>query len=133
MAMAVIYDKRLKRCPFCGERARCHEYEPRPGEQFFNIGCDTPGCLMAIANQMSACPVNQFDRELAKWNCRPSKKKGGIVTVALFVDGPECPHCGLIHEMPEKGEYHTINCDCGWKFEAQRTEIVISRPLENRR
>ena len=54
--------------------------------------------------------------------------------VAITADEPECPHCHLVHEMPEwVQEYHNINCECGWRFQAERSKQIISTPLEYRK
>ena len=45
---------------------------------------------------------------------------------------PECPHCGLVHEMPGSGVYYKIDCDCGWSFDVQRKTVIVSSPRENR-
>lgn len=56
----------LKRCPFCGEKAKITTYDFH-GEEFYAIGCGTRGCLMR--RNSSYLGVKQ--EELAKaWNRR---------------------------------------------------------------
>ena len=46
---------------------------------------------------------------------------------------PQCPHCGLVHEMPTWVEtYHRFDCDCGWRLEAERTQVIVTRAVEYR-
>lgn len=46
-------------------------------------------------------------------------------------DEPECPWCHTIHEMPKWVEtYHTFDCDCGGRFQSEKTTVLVSRPME---
>lgn len=48
-------------------------------------------------------------------------------------DEPECPHCHMVHEMPKwVQDYTQINCECGWRFMAERKQIIVSTALEQR-
>lgn len=49
---------------------------------------------------------------------------------AVTADEPTCPRCGLVHEMPKwVSLYHRFDCDCGWRFEAEKKQVIVSRPL----
>lgn len=50
---------------------------------------------------------------------------------AITADEPTCPRCGLVHGMLESlEEYHRIDCDCGYRFEVEKKQVFISRPVE---
>lgn len=48
-------------------------------------------------------------------------------------DEPQCPYCGLFHEVLDPPEDFTIDCECGWRFTATTKVVFISAPLEYRR
>jgi hypothetical protein len=51
----------------------------------------------------------------------------------VTADEPTCPHCGLVHEMPKwVEEYHRFDCDCGWRFHAEKKQVIVSSPVEFR-
>lgn len=46
---------------------------------------------------------------------------------------PQCPYCGLVHEILDHPEDFTIDCECGWRFAATTKVVFISAPMEYRR
>jgi len=64
---------------------------------------------------------------------RRTKRRVEKTPKPVTSDEPECPHCHLVHDAPEGSDQFTaINCDCGYRFEAERTTVFVSRMYEQR-
>jgi len=92
-------------------------------------------------SQSSVCagcrrPLSNENRSVCK-SCCPSRGNDPFpdgLPETIESDEPECPHCHLVHEMPEPLlEFNTINCECGWRFEAKRKIVIVSAPMEYRK
>lgn len=45
----------------------------------------------------------------------------------------ECPFCHLVHDVPEVIGFRVVDCECGGRFEVEKTIVFSSKPLENRK
>lgn len=45
----------------------------------------------------------------------------------------ECPFCHLVHDLPEIVGLRVVDCECGGRFEVEKTIVFSSRPLEIRK
>lgn len=69
-------------------------------------------------------------------DCRRSLSRCECVQMPgkVTADEPTCPHCGVVWDLSDlTGQFTTFNCECGWSFEAEKKQVVISRPFEQRK
>lgn len=46
-------------------------------------------------------------------------------------DKPVCPHCRKVHEdVVFVQKQARIDCECGWRFYAEKKQMVVSSPAE---
>lgn len=49
---------------------------------------------------------------------------------AITAEEPICPRCGLAFDMPDEPiHFHNFDCNCGYRFEAERKQMIVSRPI----
>jgi hypothetical protein len=62
-------DERLKPCPFCSARGVIESHELK-GKTYSTVGCPSRECFCYVHFQTTACPDEQLQSEINKWNRR---------------------------------------------------------------
>lgn len=65
--------------------------------------------------------------------CRPERADDKESPEAVSGTEAECPWCHLVHDIPAIAGTRVVDCECGHRFEVEKTVVFTSRPMEHRR
>ena len=65
--------------------------------------------------------------------CQPDRSEPNELPDMVSGTEAECPWCHLVHDIPSVVGIRVIDCECGHRFEVEKTIVFTSRPMEHRK